>query len=144
MARHHTRGIKTQRALFQAHLPCQPQLHLVLRHRAVVAGDIAVSQRIPGDVALDEVSEEAGGIVAMNAALGTAMDEPGLVADEVMTVVTGRAAPMRYIGWPENPAHGKGPLRLQDHGDNSRVSYRNIWVRPLDKKLGPDAEAATP
>ena len=40
-------------------------------------------------------------IVAMNAALGTAMDEPGLVADEVMTVVTGRAAPMRYIGWPE-------------------------------------------
>lgn len=37
----------------------------------------------------------------------------------------------RYIGWPENPVHGKGPLRLQDHGDNSRVSYRNIWVREL-------------
>lgn len=36
-----------------------------------------------------------------------------------------------YIGWPENPAHGKGPLRLQDHGDNSRVSYRNIWIREL-------------
>ncbi len=36
-----------------------------------------------------------------------------------------------YIGWPKNPAHGKGPLRLQDHGDNSRVSYRNIWVREL-------------
>ncbi|EAR16366.1 MULTISPECIES: 3-keto-disaccharide hydrolase [Robiginitalea] len=36
-----------------------------------------------------------------------------------------------YIGWPDNPAHGKGPLILQDHGDNSRVSYRNIWVREL-------------
>ncbi|MEG3655956.1 DUF1080 domain-containing protein [Arenibacter palladensis] len=36
-----------------------------------------------------------------------------------------------YIGWPKNPVHGKGPLRLQDHGDNSRVSYRNIWVREL-------------
>lgn len=36
-----------------------------------------------------------------------------------------------YIGWPKNPAHGKGPIRLQDHRDNSRVSYRNIWVREL-------------
>lgn len=37
-----------------------------------------------------------------------------------------------YIGWPKNPPHGKGPLMLQDHRDNSRVSYRNIWVRELD------------
>ena len=36
-----------------------------------------------------------------------------------------------YIGWPNNPSHGKGPLKLQDHQDNSRVSYRNIWVREL-------------
>lgn len=36
-----------------------------------------------------------------------------------------------YIGWPKNPPHGKGPLTLQDHGDNSRVSYRNIWIREL-------------
>ena len=36
-----------------------------------------------------------------------------------------------YIGWPKNPPHGKGPLRLQDHGDNSRVSFRNIWLREL-------------
>jgi hypothetical protein len=36
-----------------------------------------------------------------------------------------------YIGWPHNPPHGKGPIRLQDHRDNSRVSYRNIWVREL-------------
>ena len=37
-----------------------------------------------------------------------------------------------YIGWPKNPPHGKGPIKLQDHRDNSRVSYRNIWVRELD------------
>ncbi|TBN02758.1 DUF1080 domain-containing protein [Hyunsoonleella flava] len=37
-----------------------------------------------------------------------------------------------YIGWPKNKPHGKAPLQLQDHGDNSRVSYRNIWVRALD------------
>ncbi len=37
-----------------------------------------------------------------------------------------------YIGWPKNPVHGKAPLVLQDHGDNSRVSFRNIWVRELD------------
>ncbi len=36
-----------------------------------------------------------------------------------------------YIGWPKNPPHGKGPIKLQDHGDDSRVSYRNIWVREL-------------
>lgn len=36
-----------------------------------------------------------------------------------------------YIGWPKNDAHGKGPIKLQDHRDNSRVSYRNIWVREL-------------
>jgi len=36
-----------------------------------------------------------------------------------------------FIGWPENIPHGKAPIMLQDHGDNSRVSYRNIWVREL-------------
>jgi hypothetical protein len=36
-----------------------------------------------------------------------------------------------YVGWPKNPPHGKGPLLLQDHGDDSRVSFRNIWVREL-------------
>jgi len=36
-----------------------------------------------------------------------------------------------YIGWPKNMAHGDAPIKLQDHGDNSRVSYRNVWVREL-------------
>lgn len=39
---------------------------------------------------------------------------------------------IKYIGWPKYEAHGKAPIMLQDHGDNSRVSYRNIWVRELD------------
>ena len=37
-----------------------------------------------------------------------------------------------YIGWPKNDAHGKAPIKLQDHQDESGVSFRNIWVRELD------------
>ena len=37
-----------------------------------------------------------------------------------------------YLGWPKNKPHGKGPIKLQDHHDNSGVGYRNIWVRELD------------
>ncbi len=37
-----------------------------------------------------------------------------------------------YIGLPTYKQHGKGPLRLQDHGDPSKpISFRNIWVREL-------------
>ena len=37
-----------------------------------------------------------------------------------------------YIGLPKYTAHGKGPIRLQDHGDPSEpISYRNIWIREL-------------
>ncbi len=36
-----------------------------------------------------------------------------------------------YIGYPKNPPHGDAPIRLQDHGDESGVGFRNIWVRKL-------------
>lgn len=36
-----------------------------------------------------------------------------------------------YIGLPKNDAHGPAPIKLQDHSDNSGVSYRNIWIREL-------------
>lgn len=39
---------------------------------------------------------------------------------------------VEWVGTPKYIAHGKAPIALQDHGDNSRVSYRNIWVRELD------------
>ena len=36
------------------------------------------------------------------------------------------------LGPPTYTAHGKGPIRLQDHPDPSEaISYRNIWVREL-------------
>ncbi len=39
----------------------------------------------------------------------------------------------RYIGFPYYVAHGASPIKLQAHGDPSKpLSYRNIWVRPLD------------
>lgn len=36
------------------------------------------------------------------------------------------------VGLPKYTQHGKGPIRLQDHGDPSKpISYRNIWIREL-------------
>lgn len=35
-------------------------------------------------------------------------------------------------GLPKYTAHGKGPIKLQDHGDPSKpISFRNIWIREL-------------
>ncbi len=45
------------------------------------------------------------------------------------TVITGNTP---YIGLPKYRFHGKGPIKLQDHGDPSApISYRNIWIREL-------------
>lgn len=39
----------------------------------------------------------------------------------------------RFIGKPSYRAHGRSPIKLQAHGDPSPpLSFRNIWVRPLD------------
>lgn len=41
--------------------------------------------------------------------------------------------PTQYIGLPSyNKAHGKAPIKLQDHGDPSEaISFKNIWIREL-------------
>lgn len=45
------------------------------------------------------------------------------------TTITGHTP---YIGLPKYTFHGKGPIKLQDHGDPSEpISYRNIWIREL-------------
>lgn len=37
-----------------------------------------------------------------------------------------------YIGLPDYEAHGKAPIKLQDHGDPSEpISFRNIWIREM-------------
>ena len=45
------------------------------------------------------------------------------------TTITGSTP---YIGLPKYRFHGKGPIKLQDHGDPSApISFRNIWIREL-------------
>lgn len=45
------------------------------------------------------------------------------------TIITGNTP---YIGLPKYHFHGKGPIKLQDHGDSSEpLSFRNIWIRQL-------------
>ena len=40
-----------------------------------------------------------------------------------------------YIGQPSYRPHGPAPIKLQSHGDKSEpISYRNIWLRPLNEK----------
>lgn len=43
------------------------------------------------------------------------------------------AGPTRFIGKASyGPAHGPSPIKLQAHAGGGPVSFRNIWVRPLD------------
>jgi hypothetical protein len=42
------------------------------------------------------------------------------------------AGPTRYIGKPSYAPHGASPIKLQAHGGAGPISFRNIWVRPLE------------
>ncbi|MEN6322291.1 MAG: DUF1080 domain-containing protein [Proteiniphilum sp.] len=45
------------------------------------------------------------------------------------TVISGTTP---FVGLPQVVPHGKGPIRLQAHGDKSEpISFRNIWIREL-------------
>ncbi len=57
----------------------------------------------------------------------TVMHDGVLIQDHVEIKGT-----TEFIGWPKNNPHGTAPIKLQDHRDNSGVSYRNIWVRELN------------
>jgi len=51
--------------------------------------------------------------------------------------------PTLYIGHPtyEGAAHGAAPIKLQAHSDKSKpISFRNIWVRPIENNKQPDAQ----
>jgi len=52
----------------------------------------------------------------------------GVVVQNNTTIV----GTTEYIGFPKVIPHGKGPIRLQAHGDPSvPISFRNIWIREL-------------
>lgn len=59
--------------------------------------------------------------------------EPGYVTVLHNGVLIQNHVPLKgetvYIGEPFYKAHGKAPIKLQDHGNP--VSYRNIWIREL-------------
>lgn len=65
----------------------------------------------------------AGGGLASPARI-TVLHNGVLVQDD--TVLAGKT---EYIGAPSYASHGCAPLYLQEH--DSKVSYRNIWVREL-------------
>lgn len=66
--------------------------------RELADSNIRVSYVAPRATRTDLNSDN---IVAMNDELGTAMDDPDEVAQEVMQVIRGPANSDRYIGWPE-------------------------------------------
>jgi short-subunit dehydrogenase len=66
--------------------------------RELADSDVKVSYVAPRATTTELNSDE---IVEMNGVLGTAMDDPSLVADEVMKIVGVSTRSNRYIGWPE-------------------------------------------
>jgi hypothetical protein len=65
---------------------------------------------------------EGGGLISP--ARITVLHNGVLVQDD--TIVSGKT---EYIGAPSYSPHGCAPIYLQDH--NSKVSFRNVWVREL-------------
>jgi len=65
-----------------------------------------------------------------------AVARPAYVTAYINGVLTQNHTEVRggtvYIGKPKYVAHGRAPIKLQDHGDPSQpISYRNIWIRDL-------------
>jgi hypothetical protein len=57
----------------------------------------------------------------------TAFHNGVLIQDDVEL-----GGPTVYVGRPKYKAHGRSPIKLQDHGDPSPpISFRNIWIREL-------------
>ena len=78
------------------------------------------------DVVWTAPTFNADGSVKSKARL-TAFHNGVLVQDNV--VLGGETV---YIGPPKYKAHGRSPIKLQDHGDPSEpISFRNIWIREL-------------
>jgi hypothetical protein len=68
---------------------------------------------------------DAGGNITKQATMTVLLN--GVLVQDHFKII----GPTENIGYPKYKKHGKAPLLLQDHKDNSRVSYRNIWVREL-------------
>ncbi len=61
------------------------------------------------------------------------MSEPGYITVLLNGVLvqnhTAIKGTSEYIGFPQVKAHGRAPIRLQDH--SNPTSFRNIWIREL-------------
>ncbi|MEP1490330.1 MAG: DUF1080 domain-containing protein [Algibacter sp.] len=66
-----------------------------------------------------------GGNIAKQATITVLLN--GVLVQDHFKII----GPTEFIGYPKYTKHGKAPIKLQDHRDDSRVSYRNIWLREL-------------
>lgn len=78
------------------------------------------------DIIYHQPEFDAGGNVVKQATITVLLN--GVLVQDHFKII----GPTEFIGYPKYKKHGKAPLQLQDHKDNSRVSYRNIWVRELE------------